>query len=109
MAISATQALDAFNNAFDTGDTSKLADMLSDNFIFKHSDQSEDNRTEVLEWANKPNFTIGDYQIFHEDEHVICGVHSVTEENKPNRSLMFFGKFENGKCTFWKIHGYDTE
>ena len=43
--------------------------------------------------------------VYHEDENVICGRHSFEAPDEPKQQVMFFARYEDGKCKFWKVHG----
>ncbi len=79
--------------------------MLAADLVFENREGKRETKSEVLKWAKEGGFAIDEFNVFHEDENVICGTHTYEAEGEPNLILMFFAKFENGKCTFWKVHG----
>jgi hypothetical protein len=106
MTISAHHALDTWKMAVYDGNTGPLADMLADNFIFETSECEQEDKATVLAWAGAGGFRVGDWVVYHEDEHTICGTHSMTPEEGPMLSMMYFAKFEAKKCVFWKVHSH---
>ena len=105
MTISAINALNNWKNAIDNGDMAGLDNMLADDFIFENRAGDKDNRNTVLEWANNADFTCNEFIVYHEDENVICGRHSFEAADEPKQQVMFFARYEGGKCIFWKVHG----
>ena len=59
----------------------------------------------VLEWTNDADFTCNEFIVYHEDENVICGRHSFEATDEPKQQVMFFARYEGGKCKFWRVHG----
>ena len=105
MKISAIDALDNWKNAIDNGDIAGLDYMLADDFTFENRAGDQESKDTVLEWANDADFTCNEFIVYHEDESVICGRHSFEEPNEPKQQVMFFARYENDKCKFWKVHG----
>ena len=105
MTISAIDALNNWKNAIDNGDLAGLDNMLADDFIFENRAGDKDDRNTVLEWANNADFTCNEFIVYHEDENVICGRHTFEAPNEPKQHVMFFARYEDGKCKFWKVHG----
>jgi hypothetical protein len=100
----ARDSLDKFKTALDDGNTAPLAEMLAENFIFEDSVGDQDGKAAVLAWAGAGGFTVGDWVVFHEDNNVICGTHSRTQDGGPNYIVMYFARFEAKKCVYWKVH-----
>ena len=96
----ATDSLDNFKKAIDEGNTVPLADMLADNFIFENTECEQEDKATVLAWAGAGGFTVGDWVVFHEDNNVICGTHSRTQDGGPNYIVMYFARFEAKKCVY---------
>ena len=105
MNISAIDALNNWKNAIDNGDLVGLDNMLADDFIFENRAGDKDDKNTVLEWANDADFTCNEFIVYHEDENVICGRHSFEPPDEPKQQVMFFARYESGKCKFWKVHG----
>ena len=105
MTISAIKALEAWRSAISQGDVSDLDEMLAEDLVFENSEGNRETKSEVLEWAKAGGFAINPLNVYHEDENVICGTHTYEAEGEPNWVVMYFAKFENGKCTFWKVQG----
>ncbi|MCP4791197.1 MAG: hypothetical protein GY881_13270 [Gammaproteobacteria bacterium] len=105
----ARNSLDKWKRAIDNGGTKPLSDMLADNFIFERSQGEQEDKTTVLSWVGEGGFTIGDWVVYHEDDNIICGTHSMTPEEGPTLSVMYFAKFEANKCVFWKVHSHLPE
>ena len=100
----ATDSLDNFKKAIDEGNTAPLADMLADNVIFENTECEQEDKATVLAWAGAGGFTVRDWAVFHEDNNVICGTHSRTQDGGPNYIVMYFARFEAKKCVYWKVH-----
>ena len=105
MVLSAIEKLNMWQKAFSTGDTSEVADMLADDYVFENSEGTTETKSEVLGWVAEGGQSIGDFKIYHEDDNVICGRHSYKQEGAHEWQVMFFARFENNKCKFWKVHG----
>lgn len=103
----ARNSLDAWKMTIDNGDARQLSDLLADNFLFENSDcEQEDKASILLRMAADSGFTVGDWVVYHEDENAICGTHSMTPDEGPMLSIMYFAKFEAKKCVFWKVHSH---
>ena len=103
----ATDSLDNFKKAIDEGNTAPLADMLADNVIFENTECEQDGKATILTRMAAGGFSVGDWVVYHEDDNVICGTHSLTPTGGPKVSMMYFAKFEAEKCVFWKVHLYE--
>ena len=104
MAISARDSLDAFKTAIHDGNIGPLKDMLADDFIFENTECEQDGKATILTRMAAGGFSVGDWVVYHEDDNVICGTHSLTPTGGPKVSMMYFAKFEAEKCVFWKVH-----
>ena len=104
MIISAIDTLTNWKNAIDNGDITGLDNLLADDFTFENRAVDKEDKSTVLEWANNADFTCNEFIVYHEDENVICGRHSSELPNEPKQQVMFFARYKNGKCKFWKIH-----
>jgi hypothetical protein len=102
--ISAIDALKNWKNVIDNGDMAGLDNVLEDDFIFENRVGDQEGRDAVLKWANNADFTFNEFIFYHEDESVICGRHSFEEPKEPKQQVMFFTRYENSKCKFWKVH-----
>lgn len=105
MALSGIEKLNMWQKAFSTGDTSEVSNMLADDYVFENTEGNNENKSEVLRWVAESGQSIGDFKIYHEDDNIICGRHSYKQEGEPEWQVMFFARFENNKCKFWKVHG----
>ncbi len=102
----ARNSLDAWKQALDHADRGPLAEMLAEKFFFENTECEQENKESVLAWTVAGGFTIGDWVVYHEDESTICGTHSMTPEEGPALSIMYFADFEVNKCVFWKVHSH---
>ena len=102
----ARNSLDAWKQALDHADTGPLAEMLAEKFFFENTECEQENKESVLAWTVAGGFTIGDWVVYHEDESTICGTRSMTPEEGPALSIMYFADFEVNKCVFWKVHSH---
>ena len=105
MALSGIEKLNVWQKAFSTGDTSEVANMLDEDYVFESTEGNNETKSEVLGWVAEGGHSIGDFKIYHEDDNVICGRHSYKQEGEPEWQVMLFARFENNKCKFWKVHG----
>ncbi len=105
MTLSAIEKLNKWEKAFSTGNTSEVEEMLAEDYIFENTDGNHETKNEVLSWVSKGGQSIGDFKVYHEDESIICGRHSYKQDGEHEWEVMFFARFENNKCKFWKVHG----
>ena len=83
MALSGIEKLNVWQKAFSTGDTSEVANMLADDYVFESTEGNNETKSEVLGWVAEGGHSIGDFKIYHEDDNVICGRHSYKQEGEP--------------------------
>ena len=105
MTLSAIEKLNKWEKAFSTGNTSEVEEMLAEDYVFENTDGNHETKNEVLSWVSEGGHSIGDFKVYHEDESTICGRHSYKQDGEPEWEVMFFARFENNKCKFWKVHG----
>lgn len=105
MTLSAMDALNVWKTTFATGATEALDQMLAEDFSFENTAGEKEDKASVLAWAKEGGFKVNEFLVYHEDDHVICGRHTYEVEGEPTALIMFFARYENGKCKFWKVHG----
>ena len=60
---------------------------------------------QALEWATNCSSVLGDHKIIHEDEHSLCGFHSVISSEKPvKRTKMVYMLSRDGKMEVHHCH-----
>ena len=97
LSLTFKEAMDGWNSTFATGDPSHLFNIVTDDFIFRPTHDNE-NLEQVLQWATNCSSVLGDYKVIHEDEHSLCGFHSVTSPDDPTkRTKMVYILLRDGK------------
>ena len=105
MKISAKQALRAYQESFENGDSSPLAAILSDDFVFTNTYDKRMTKDETLEWAADTDIRISDCKTLFESEEILVGLHSVSEPGKPSSQVMFFAEVKGyGKIGSWRVN-----
>ena len=98
------EALDGWNKTFTTGNASYLSNIVTDDFVFRPTYENE-NLEQVLVWATNTTAVLSDYKVIHEDNHSLCGFHSVTSrENPEKRTKMVYASLRNGKIAVYHCH-----
>lgn len=104
LSLTFKEAIDGWNNTFITGDPSHLSNIVTDDFICRPTEGNE-TLAQVLEWATNCSAVLGDYKIIHEDEHSLCGFHSVISPEKPvKRTKMVYMSLRDGKMAVHHCH-----
>ena len=105
MKISAEQALRAYQEPFVNGESSPLAAILSDDFIFTNTYDKKMTKVETLEWAADTDIRISDFKTLYESEEILVGLHNVSEPGKPLSQVMFFAEVKGyGKICTWRVN-----
>ena len=87
-----------------SGDPSHLSDIVTDDFVCQHTEGNE-SLAQVLEWATNCSSVLGDYKVIHEDEHSLCGFHSlVSPEQLEKRTKMVYKSSRDGKMALHHCH-----
>ncbi len=98
------EALDGWNKTFTTGDASYISNIVTDDLVFRPTYENE-NLEQVLVWATNTTAVLSDYKVIHEDNHSLCGFHSVTSrENPEKRTKMVYASLRNGKIAVYHCH-----
>ena len=98
------EALDGWNKTFTTGDASYISNIVTDDLVFRPTYENE-NLEQVLVWATNTTAVLSDYKVIHEDDHSLCGFHSVTSrENPEKRTKMVYASLRNGKIAVYHCH-----
>ena len=89
---------DAWLEAVNDKDTSKMAKTLSDKFIWFNDryDWSMD-KSGTIEWCIETNFTASDFSCLYENNEVIVGTHNVVEPGAPDSSVLFIAKIKDNQ------------
>ena len=104
LSLTFKEALDGWNKTFTTGDASYISNIVTDDFVFRPTYENE-NLEQVLVWATNTTAVLSDYKVIHEDNHSLCGFHSVTSrENPEKRTKMVYASLRNGKIAVYHCH-----
>ena len=104
LSLTFKKALDGWNKTFTTGDASYISNIVTDDFVFRPTYENE-NLEQVLVWATNTTAVLSDYKVIHEDNHSLCGFHSVTSrENPEERTKMVYASLRNGKIAVYHCH-----
>ena len=104
LSLTFKEALDGWNKTFTTGDASYISNIVTDDFVFRPTCENE-NLEQVLVWATNTTAVLSDYKVIHEDNHSLCGFHSVTSrENPEKRTKMVYASLRNGKIAVYHCH-----
>ena len=104
MLLTLKEALDAWNTTFTTGNASDISNIVTDDFVFRPTFENE-NLEQVLVWATNTSSVLSDYKLINEDNYSLCGFHSVTSrENPEKRTKMVYASLRNGKIAVYHCH-----
>ena len=104
LSLTLKEALDGWNKTFTTGDASYISNIVTDDLVFRPTYENE-NLEQVLVWATNTTAVLSDYKVIHEDNHSLCGFHSVTSrENPEKRTKMVYASLRNGKIAVYHCH-----
>ena len=104
MSLTFKEALDGWNKTFTTGDASFISNIVTDDFVFRPTYENE-NLEQVLVWATNTTSVLSDYKVINEDKYSLCGFHSVTSrENPEKRTKMVYASIRNGKIAVYHCH-----
>ena len=66
---------------------------------------ANENLEQVLVWATNTSSVLSDYKLINEDNYSLCGFHSVTSrENPEKRTKMVYASLRNGKIAVYHCH-----
>ena len=104
LSLTFKEALDGWNKTFTTGDARFISNIVTDDFVFRPTYENE-NLEQVLVWATNTTSVLSDYKVINEDNYSLCGFHSVTSrENPEKRTKMVYASLRNGKITVYHCH-----
>ena len=104
MLLTLKEALDAWNKTFTTGNASYISNIVTDDFVFRPTLENE-NLEQVLVWATNTSSVLSDYKLINEDNYSLCGFHSVTSsENPEKRTKIVYASLRNGKIAVYHCH-----
>ena len=104
LSLTFKEALDGWNKTFTTGDASYISNIVTDDLVFRPTYENE-NLEQVLVWATNTTAILSDYKVINEDNHSLCGFHSVTNrENPEKRTKMVYASLRNGKIAVYHCH-----
>ena len=100
MSIRWRDFVDAFRVGSETGNIQKLADLLSDDFVWSTSDMDHDA---TLSWTANTSFRInGDAETLYENADIVAGTHPVLDDEGRQNLVMGVAHIKKGK-----IYRYD--
>tara|TARA_B100000949_G_scaffold113644_1_gene100669 strand:+ start:66 stop:401 length:336 start_codon:yes stop_codon:yes gene_type:complete len=110
MAIKAIEVMDAWRQGFSSGNSDPLSEMLHDDFIFIGPTNTR-SKEETLHWvSNTPDLQQSESEILYENDEVFVGLHDIVRsQGQGTAKIMFFGRFEDGKVSFFRAHRQPTE
>lgn len=110
MAINALGVLEAWRQGFLSGNSDPLSEMLHDDFIFIGPTMTR-SKEETLHWvSNTPDLQQSESEILYENDEVFIGLHDIVRsEGRGTANIMFFGRFKDGKVSFFRAHRMITE
>ena len=87
---------DAWLEAMNDKDTSKMAKALFDKFIW-FNDRYDwcMNKSGTIVWFIETNFTASDFSCLYENSEVIVGTHNAVEPDAPDSSILFIAKIKD--------------
>ena len=104
MSLKFKEAMDDWNITFITGDPSYLANIVTYDFVCRPTEGNE-SLAQVLEWDTNCSSVLGDYKVIHEDEHSLCGFHSVVRPEQPEkRTKIVYMSLRDGKMALHHCH-----
>ena len=101
--ITATDAFDLWEGAFLHDDEAPLRKMFAGDFVMIDSDSNLENLDQVMEWATREDFHIGDFDIVHDYDHCCCGTHSLAFGGQKHGKVCFFALKSKEHIFLWKI------
>ena len=100
MSLSWEQFVNAFKVGSDTGNTEKLASIITEDFDWVTSGM---DREATLSWTSSTSFKINaDAETFYENEDVIAGTHPVLDDEGKQNLVMGIARLRDGK-----VYRYD--
>ena len=104
MSLTFKEALDGWNKTFTTGDASYISSIVKDDLVFRPTYENE-NLEQVLVSPTNTSSVLSDYKLINEDNYSLCGFHSVTSrENPEKRTKMVYASLRNGKIAVYHCH-----
>ena len=105
MAINALGVLEAWRQGFLSGNSDPLSEMLHDDFIFIGPTMTR-SKEETLHWVSTtPEMRLSDTEVLYENDEVFVGFFNVVRsEGRGTGRTMFFGRFKEGKVSYFRAH-----
>ena len=104
LSLAFKEAMDGWNNTFITDDPSHLSNIVTDEFVCRPT-EGNDSLAQVLEWATNIFCVLGDYKVIHQNEHSLCGFHSVVSPKQPEkRTKLVYILVREGKMALHHCH-----
>ena len=101
---SSTELFEAWKEGFANKDSSKLAELLTDDFQFVGKTRNM-NKQEALDWtaAGGNPTAIDDLEVLFENDDVAVIHHSARRNNSEDGVAMTFAKKKDGKFYLWRV------
>ncbi len=100
---SVSELFNTWKEGFANKDSSKIADLLTDDFQFVGKTRNM-NKQEALDWtaAGGSPTSIDNLEVLFENDDVAVICHDANNPNN-NGIVMTFGKKKDGKCSLWRV------
>ena len=103
---SGTELFNAWKEGFEKKDSSKLAELLTDDFQMV-SRPGTRSKQETLDWTSaggNPS-VIDNLKVLYENDEVFVGFHNVVRSGgRGNGRAMFFARLKDDKVLYWRVH-----
>ena len=102
--VSVSELFNTWKEGFANKDSSKLAELLTDDFQFVGKTRNM-NKQEALDWtaAGGNPTAIDDLEVVFENDDVAVIHHSARRNNSEDGVAMTFGKKKDGKFSLWRV------
>ena len=102
MPITALKALEIWMDAFLSGNSDSLAEIITDDFVFVSPSSEGRSRDETLTFTENAGVRISDFDVVYENHEVVFGFHSIQRSDGPLSKVTFFARKEDGKFSYWR-------
>jgi len=98
MSINFKMYSDLWVSAVNDKETQGLSEILSDDFVWSNDRLGfVVDKQQTIDWCNSTDLRGSDFVAYYENDGVMVGIHTATEPNEPNSSVMFIAKIKEGK------------
>ena len=105
MSIEAFKVLEVWGEGFSTGNSGPLAEILHDDFLYVGPTLNR-SKEETLHWVSTtPEMRLSDTEVFYENDEVFVGFFNIVRsEGRGTGWTMCFGRFKEGKVSYFRAH-----